>query len=535
MNDKEPKQRSLAVAFSIYFAIFLLLLTPAVHHALLVNYSLFNFDGLVLLAGIGLISTIMTFFARHKDNIGYAVMVGGALSLLIDYLIADYFMPRAIWQIMQWASLSLVSGYLLWKLGPKSAQIVTAFCLAFLIGDITFDRSSVSVRMYEGQHSPAIEAVGDGSRPVIHLVFDAFQAPSALPKGQAATAEIIRSYFVNNGFYLYDKAFSRYNRTYRSLPDALNFGQDVVAPDLESSKVSHTTLFEHYLGQNQVLATMAAKGLNAHIIQTNHLDLCVPPPVRSSIRCSTYSTNDLPRNKMLNLPIVKRLELFLMLIGEKTIIYRAIRFVTNSFFGGIIVHVRSPLTDFIATDLTKKTIKSVDAKTYIFVHSLISHSPYALNNKCLLRPVSEWSSDRRAKTIRQRKVAYRRYGQQLECSLKHVSEILDHVAQNPELKNAIVLIHGDHGSRISVNKIDDRTDVDLSNEDLLDNFPTLFAVRHPDIKPGIDNKPVALDSLLRHYLKEMDTRPYPGPAESQIYLLQKNGILSETHLDMGDQ
>lgn len=115
MTLKEPTH---SVTASVYFAIFLLLLSPIVHHALLVNYSLFNIDGLVLLTGIGLISTIMTFFARHRGNIGYAIMVGGALSLLTDYLITDYFMPRAIWQIMQWASLSLVGGYLLWKLGP---------------------------------------------------------------------------------------------------------------------------------------------------------------------------------------------------------------------------------------------------------------------------------------------------------------------------------------------------------------------------------------------------------------------------------
>ncbi len=390
--------------------------------------------------------------------------------------------------------------------------------------------------MHRGQHSNAIEtAAGDESRPVIHLVFDAFQASSALPKGQAATAEIIRSYFVNNGFYLYDKAFTRYNRTYRSLPAALNFGQAVVTPDVEPSKAFQTTLFEHYPGQNQVLATMAAKGLNAHIIQTNHVDLCVPPPVRSSIRCSTYSTSDLPRDKMLNLPVIERLKLFLILIGEKTIIYRAIRLVTNSVFGGTIAHVRSPLTDFIATEITKKTIESVDAKTYIFMHSLISHSPYALNKNCLLRPVSEWSSDRRDNTSRQRKIAYQRYAQQLECSLKHMSEILDHVARNPELKNALVVIHGDHGSRLSVNRTDHRTRTGLSNDDLLDNFPTLFAVRHPNIQPGVDKKPVALDTVLRHHLKEMDIRPYPGPAESQIFLLQKDGTFSKAHLDLGKQ
>jgi len=525
-NQSAPTPR--ADTAWVFVAICLLILTPIVHQALVIGYSLFNFDGLIILLGVSFFSVPLVLLARIRGNLSYTIIVGAVTSLLADYFLAKQ--PEvALWL----AGVSLGVYVLLWKLGPKSAQIITTFAIAFVAADYTVAHTQV-LRHVNGERSssPIDSPIFRSTQPVIHLVFDAFQAPSALPIEQRETAKYVRSFFVNNGFRLYDNAFSRHNRTHQSLSAALNFDATPDSLNHLAPQVSNATAFEHSLGQNLVLTTATNAGLEAHLVQSAYMNFCPSTADAIVSECFTYSKNTLPRNMMLHLTLANRLEMLLLLVAQESFIFNYAKKQLNAVFNDIIPYVRSPLTSFTAHDITNNLIKTAKAETYIFTHSLISHSPYALDQNCLIQPVENWANDGGNKTSQQRKIAYQLYSHQIKCSLLQIAGILEKISQNPALKDALIIIHGDHASRLSRRRADFRAGDDLSTNDVLDNFPVLFAIKHPNTEPGISSVQVALDTLLAHHLGQMEVAPYTGVPDDYIYLLQANGELSKTSFDM---
>ena len=60
---------------------------------------------------------------------------------------------------------------------------------------------------------------------------------------------------------------------------------------------------------------------------------------------------------------------------------------------------------------------------------------------------------------------------------------------------ATIIVHGDHGSRIGeMPYIVDSPDV-YSDQDLLDNFATLLAIKAPGVAPGVRDEPVPLQQI----------------------------------------
>jgi hypothetical protein len=55
--------------------------------------------------------------------------------------------------------------------------------------------------------------------------------------------------------------------------------------------------------------------------------------------------------------------------------------------------------------------------------------------------------------------------------------------------DAIVLVHGDHGSRISIG-------VPRSPSDAMDSYSTLFAIRSRGVSPGLDARSSSMACLL---------------------------------------
>jgi hypothetical protein len=64
------------------------------------------------------------------------------------------------------------------------------------------------------------------------------------------------------------------------------------------------------------------------------------------------------------------------------------------------------------------------------------------------------------------------------------------------LKDATVIIVGDHGSRISMSHVSET----MSRQDLLDNYATLFSIRAPSVEPGYDLRFVSSQRLFTEFL-----------------------------------
>jgi hypothetical protein len=78
------------------------------------------------------------------------------------------------------------------------------------------------------------------------------------------------------------------------------------------------------------------------------------------------------------------------------------------------------------------------------------------------------------------------------------------IGQSENFRDAVIIIHGDHGSRISSGD----TLEDYSQRDFVDNYATFFAVRSPAVQPGVDCEFVSLPEVFRRYAaRGVQTRP----------------------------
>jgi hypothetical protein len=83
--------------------------------------------------------------------------------------------------------------------------------------------------------------------------------------------------------------------------------------------------------------------------------------------------------------------------------------------------------------------------------------------------------------------------------------------------DAIVVIHGDHGSRImqTAAQADIEALPHMRRQDFLDNFSTLFAVRMPDLPSGRDDRMLPIDELLRRTMRQPELLSKPAEGDDE--------------------
>ena len=129
-----------------------------------------------------------------------------------------------------------------------------------------------------------------------------------------------------------------------------------------------------------------------------------------------------------------------------------------------------------------------------FAHLLIPHYPYVVDRNCRFLPPAQWRRRNEAGPIGQREIAY---FEQLRCTMRQVDRILEAVARSPAGPGAIVVLHGDHGSRITQLDPNIAHRGHYTEADLVAAFTTLFAVRSPKIAPGYHEQPARVSRLLK--------------------------------------
>jgi hypothetical protein len=87
--------------------------------------------------------------------------------------------------------------------------------------------------------------------------------------------------------------------------------------------------------------------------------------------------------------------------------------------------------------------------------------------------------------------------------------------------DALIIVHGDHGSRIFRVEPRARNKGKLTRQDLLDGFSTLFAVRSPATDAGLSERIAPVSRLLGEVMGITDFGPSSTP-KLQVYLEGKN-------------
>ena len=162
--------------------------------------------------------------------------------------------------------------------------------------------------------------------------------------------------------------------------------------------------------------------------------------------------------------------------------------------------------------------------THVFAHFMVPHGPYVLTAKCLVgqnHDVGYYLGARTSAEARDkaRRLHYRHYFQQPGCVRSQILGFLDAVNRNPAHQDATIIIHGDHGSRISVGNVIE----EYEDDDYIANYGTYFAVRGPDVEPGVDCELLSLPEAFRRYAAGGEALPPLEQSDPPVLVKSKAG------------
>jgi hypothetical protein len=157
-------------------------------------------------------------------------------------------------------------------------------------------------------------------------------------------------------------------------------------------------------------------------------------------------------------------------------------------------------------DAVSAEVSKASRGTAVFAHILMPHYPYVYDASCAQRPAREWMerSDPEHADIQHgivnvpesRAARYGAYLQQVACTERKIGELIDAIPAGLR-QDAVVIVQGDHGSRITLVDPTTMAPVAPATSDYADSFSTMFAVRSSRIEAGYDLRAAPLPCLLR--------------------------------------
>jgi hypothetical protein len=358
---------------------------------------------------------------------------------------------------------------------------------------------------------PAVAIATTNSKPaVIHIVLDEMIGPAGIPKQISGGAELERlmlEMFRRHGFSVYPRAFSRHFMTAVSIPNLLNYDYE----DATFGTVSRYQSTDNFRvnRQNAYFETLREQGFALSVYQTVFFDFCKAGPVASCVTFPSYN----PWNSYVRggqaADAQRRTAQILQRASDKSRLLSA-------YFGvfvGDTGKLNNPMNP-IRFDLhgLPAWIQSIgdgivgNARGVAhFAHVLAPHGPYILDRNCQV--VHPWTTlpqfmreDRglsAAEFIVERKLQYERYFEQSHCLLMLVDGLLQRIVAEPKLSDAVIVVHGDHGSRLSAGRFIET----VEPLDLIDNYSTLFAIRQPGVAAMKDDRRASIHRLFAERFK----------------------------------
>jgi hypothetical protein len=422
-----------------------------------------------------------------------------------------------------------------WILRQHLTRIVTAISGVLVIG-------SVLLPVGNFPHEKRLESAGHVRRPdlapIIHLVLDGHIGIEGLPAdnedGRRLQQEL-RDFYAENGFRLYGKAYSHFENSYNSLANLFNFeAQPLDRDQWERGRQKHV------LKRNRYFRTLAERGYGIRVYQATYRDFCQAEGAEAS-SCYTYGYGSIQGIAESKLSSTQKAVWIAINFLNRSAAYRELR--------GAYLHGLAPLAQrsnwnppawnwdgganvgpmFLqdAIDEIRSDILEAPDGTLFFAHLIFPHEPYVFDAECRVYPSARdrlpaWSplaQGQAVNTPETRIQAYARYRGQLRCTKKHLEEFFGALRESGIYDRAKIILHGDHGSRISIHRPKMHNDSSLTDTDYVDSFSTLFAVRSPDHEPGYDLEQLPLETLLERAITENPAEDQPATADEPFVLL----------------
>lgn len=322
---------------------------------------------------------------------------------------------------------------------------------------------------------------------LVHLILDEHIGlegiPDIAPRGPEMR-EQLRTFYVSHGFRVLAGAYSESLHTVNSIPRLLGLHpeQPWGKGGLEGTTVEQNPYFD-------VLQSM---GFRIAVAQSDWLDYCKHPAVET---CLTRGSGDLI-DVGDQLPVSDKATILVFRFAALSNFARnVLKLYDRAASQAQQAHVNLPYVQLVQETATSTLsgmanfdwvigqARSLPPGQALFAHLLVPHYPYVYDAQCGVRRQVEWRGRSSAVPWDSR---YEAYFGQVECVTRKIEELLSAVASSPAAGKTVVILHGDHGSRIM------QFDPVLENEgrftdrDLVDGLAAFFAVSGPQIEPGYD-------------------------------------------------
>lgn len=315
---------------------------------------------------------------------------------------------------------------------------------------------------------------GGSPPPFIHIILDEQMSAAALPETipQGHPAQDSLKLYLDRGFDVYAKAMSSSEDTQASVSALMSLRDDA------NNRQKTEGLFTWATKDNAEERALLAGGYRIVALQSDYLQFCTPGPATS---CHTHSRAD-SLSTLAKPDLTYRFRIaaaFLALDqnyraphnARSFLLYRGLSkwlgiVFSNRYFG---YFSRTPaMLDVVAE--AQQGLATIEPGRAFVLHVLVPHFPYMLDQACNLKPVGDWRVPPRYDKRARRDEVYRAYWDQAVCADRLAMELVSAVQGTPFGQQAIIIVHGDHGSRIG------RDTPQASREESLQTF---LAVKTP--------------------------------------------------------
>jgi hypothetical protein len=517
----------------------LVLLAPFVVLLSFHGYSYFTPEVLLIAAAILCVAVPLALLVGVGRPLVRAVVLAGLIALFIDMHVSLRPWPSYVVTLVFLAAVAALAAIL--SLLREHATTILSVIFVTLIG-LTLVRGAPTPQGIVSERT-ATAASGNAEPPLlIHLLLDEHIGveglPPEIPGAQALRAELIE-FYTSRGFRLFGGAYSQYANTFNSIANLLNFA---------SREVSHPYLLhesgetEWDLKQAAYFQMLQQRGYRLHVYQSKYMDLCHADGVQVQ-ECLTYPVTSLSLLQGLTLKTTEKAGAIANAIITQSNILRVAHKVYERLIRGTLLRAgwqlpawrwQAPLFGSLPIprvfDRLGDDVLRHPRGHAFFAHLLMPHYPYIFDSRCELRPrTSDWLTNRIASTdvlvyntVDSRARKYDRYADQVRCVLTLIDALLDDLESRGLLDDAIIVINGDHGSRIPVHFPTGLTLASgvLTDTDLRDSFSALYAIHAPGVSPGYDPGPMTLVELLNHHL---GGEPLSDRSSCRVFVVEEKG------------
>lgn len=455
--------------------------------------------------------------------LGLLVILGRAPArILIMALLFTFVLDMQVAALGIRPALAVLAGFVLlsWLLRRHVSRIATVAAGAVLLTTIVMG----SGHRTPHEQTPLDEPHGQSSLPlVLHIILDEHVGIEGIPEEFDPDGHIaagLRDLLLANGFEVYGRAYSRYFLTAESLSNLLNF-------DASRERLRHfgnSFRGGMVLPRNAWFDLLKQQGYTLHVVQSDYmryLDPALSADALKPHRLTDYRLETITSVREAPFETWEKARFILSIYLRLCDTWDWMQSRYAKVRGRLVrrgielpfwreTHTRtSPLATLRVMQSWRENLLTAGPGQAHFVHFMLPHYPYAYRADGRLRTRGgDWRycTDRTKSPLfndrESRAASYIQYLEQMQMTWTELERAFAILKAAGQWDDAIVIVHGDHGSRITEHRPAAASRRELSEADLVAGFSTLFAVKRPGVGARYDQRLLPLDHLFKRILRD---------------------------------